>query len=237
MAAVNESELERVVQREQVELERRASRFRRGRPRMPLSGRTALVVDDGIATGSTARAACQVARAHGAARVVLGVPVAPLGWTIDVGEDADEFVCLETPRAFFAISQFYGDFTQTTDDEVISCLERSASAATSSTVSAAAVREAAVSRGNDRYDPMVEAEREEANGVELFEDASAGQVLLVAREEAQGVELFEDPDAVMPATALRQGAPGHESFGGDLAAFRPDEEEIRERESDEPRES
>jgi putative phosphoribosyl transferase len=85
-----------------------------------------VVVDDGIATGSTARAACQVARAQGAARVVLAVPVAPSGWRARMGDDADELVCVQTPRSFSAIGQFYADFAQATDDEVTECLERAA---------------------------------------------------------------------------------------------------------------
>ena len=83
-----------------------------------------MVVDDGIATGSTARAACQVARAHGAARVVLAVPVAPRGWEARIAGAADELVCVATPVDFFAIGQFYADFSQTTDEEVIACLEQ-----------------------------------------------------------------------------------------------------------------
>ncbi|HET7719353.1 MAG TPA: hypothetical protein VFK43_05245, partial [Acidimicrobiales bacterium] len=80
-------------------------------------------VDDGIATGSTARAACQVARAQGAAKVVLAVPVAPPGWTRRIGGAADECIALETPPGFAAIGQFYADFSQTSDDEVVACLE------------------------------------------------------------------------------------------------------------------
>jgi putative phosphoribosyl transferase len=91
---------------------------------LPLEGRTVVIVDDGVATGSTARAACLVARAHGAARVVVAVPVAPRGWTERLGGDADEAVCLETPEPFRAIGQFYADFSQTSDDEVVACLER-----------------------------------------------------------------------------------------------------------------
>ena len=79
IAGVSESEIADVERRERTELARRAERFRRGRPRIPLEGRTVVVVDDGIATGSTARAACQVARAEGADRVILAVPVAPPG--------------------------------------------------------------------------------------------------------------------------------------------------------------
>jgi len=123
---ISADELAAVEARERRELERRAFRYRRGRPRQPLGGCVAVVVDDGIATGSTARAACQVARAQGAARVVLAVPVAPPGWRARMGYDADEVVCVQTPRSFSAIGQFYADFAQTTDDEVTACLERAA---------------------------------------------------------------------------------------------------------------
>ncbi|MDA8074937.1 MAG: phosphoribosyltransferase family protein [Actinomycetota bacterium] len=123
-AGVTEAEVATVEARERTELERRARRFRDDHPAVPLLGRTAVVVDDGIATGSTARAACQVARAQGAAKVVLAVPVAPRGWESRIGSDADELISLSTPEPFFAIGQFYDDFSQTTDEEVIECLER-----------------------------------------------------------------------------------------------------------------
>ena len=124
LARVTDAELAEVERRERAELERRARRFRGDRPRVALTGKTALVVDDGIATGSTARAACQVARAEGASRVVLAVPVAPPGWTERLADAADELVCLETPEPFFAIGQWYADFSQTADEDVIGCLER-----------------------------------------------------------------------------------------------------------------
>ena len=92
---------------------------------MPLAGRTAIVVDDGIATGSTARAACQVARAHGAARVILAVPVAPRGTVAALAGVADQVVCLESPEPFFAIGQWYQDFAQTSDAEVVGLLRQS----------------------------------------------------------------------------------------------------------------
>ncbi len=126
VAGVSASQLDEVEARERAELERRVRRFRGDRPRVALKGRTVVVVDDGIATGSTARAACQVARAQGAARVVLAVPVAPRDWEVRFGADADEFVCLDTPEPFYAIGQFYDDFAQTSDEEVIACLERAA---------------------------------------------------------------------------------------------------------------
>ena len=125
-AGVSDNEVAAVQAREQGAVEARAARYRIGRPRQPLDGRVAVVVDDGIATGSTARAACQIARAHGAARVVLAVPVAPPGWQARIGADADELVCVDTPGGFFAIGQFYARFPPVSEEEVIACLEQAA---------------------------------------------------------------------------------------------------------------
>jgi pimeloyl-ACP methyl ester carboxylesterase len=126
MARVSQDELDAVEARERVELERRARRYRGEQQPIEIRGRTVVVVDDGVATGSTARAACRVARDRGAARVVLAVPVAPPDWTVRLGQEADELVCLSTPGDFFAIGQYYADFSQTTDEEVIDCLQRAA---------------------------------------------------------------------------------------------------------------
>jgi putative phosphoribosyl transferase len=123
---VTKAELASVQARERAEVARRARRYRGRRPRTVLDGRVAVIVDDGIATGSTARAACQVARALGAARVVLAVPVAPPGWQDRIGRDADEMISVATPAPFHGIGQFYADFSQTADDEVVACLERAA---------------------------------------------------------------------------------------------------------------
>jgi putative phosphoribosyl transferase len=87
-----------------------------------MEGRTALVVDDGIATGSTARAACQVVRAQGAARVVLAVPVCSPDTALVLRGEVDELVCVETPRWFFAVGQWYTDFRTTSDKEVTALL-------------------------------------------------------------------------------------------------------------------
>jgi putative phosphoribosyl transferase len=125
---VTEHEFIRVEERERIELERRGLRFRGDRPRAPLAGRTAIIVDDGIATGSTARAACQVARAQGAARVVLAVPVAPRAAIPGLSSVADQVVCLETPERFMAIGQWYSDFSQTSDEQVVDLLHRAAAA-------------------------------------------------------------------------------------------------------------
>jgi putative phosphoribosyl transferase len=123
---VTDDEIAAVEKRERAELERRARCFRGDRSRTPLTGRTAIIIDDGIATGSTARAACQVARAQGARRVVLAVPVAPPSACTTLAADADEVICLETPRHFLAIGEWYEDFSQTSDDEVVSLLRRTA---------------------------------------------------------------------------------------------------------------
>ncbi|WP_153816165.1 phosphoribosyltransferase family protein [Streptomyces sp. SUK 48] len=121
---VSDDELARVEERERRVLAERAARYRGECPAISLAGRTALVVDDGVATGSTARVACRVARARGAARVVLAVPVAPRDFTRRLGGDADDVVCLLTPWDFAAVGQFYDDFTQTEDAEVTACLRR-----------------------------------------------------------------------------------------------------------------
>lgn len=121
-AGVTDDALADVERRERAELQRRTQRFRGDRPRLSLIGRTAVVVDDGIATGSTALAACQIARAQGATRVVLAVPVAPFTWTRELHEAADELIALATPRLLRAIGEWYTDFSQSTDEDVVTCL-------------------------------------------------------------------------------------------------------------------
>ena len=122
---VSDRQFSEVEERERAELARRADRYRAAHPRVPLTGKTAIVVDDGIATGSTARAACQVARAHGAARVVLAVPVAPQASIDALAGVADQVVCAEVPEPFLAIGQWYQDFAQTRDEQVVGLLRRS----------------------------------------------------------------------------------------------------------------
>ncbi|MEI8406632.1 MULTISPECIES: phosphoribosyltransferase family protein [unclassified Kribbella] len=125
-ARVTSAELDAVERSERAELRRRVARFRAGRDRVPLAGRTVLIVDDGVATGSTARAACQVARAQGAARVVVAVPVGAADALAAVREDAEEVVCLETPAWFAAVGQWYRHFPQTSDQEVCDLLRLAA---------------------------------------------------------------------------------------------------------------
>lgn len=123
-AAVSADAVADVERRERAELKRRAQRFRADADRIPLAGRTAVIVDDGIATGSTTQAACEVARAQGARRIVLAVPVAPAECLPRLQRSVDELVCLSTPQPFFAIGEWYDDFSQTSDEEVIACLQR-----------------------------------------------------------------------------------------------------------------
>jgi putative phosphoribosyl transferase len=130
---VSEVELGAVERRERAELLRRTRAFRVRHDRAELAGRTAVVVDDGIATGSTALAACQVARALGAARVVLAAPVAPHGSGVRFADVVDEFVTVDQPRRFHAIGQFYEDFLPTEDSEVVELLGRASSASGSRT--------------------------------------------------------------------------------------------------------
>ncbi|MGA5040720.1 phosphoribosyltransferase family protein [Streptomyces capoamus] len=123
---VSDADLARVEEHELRVLRDRAARYRGAAPAVRVTGRTAVVVDDGVATGATARAACRIARARGAARVVLAVPVAPRDFARRLAGDADELVCLHSPRDFAAVGQFYADFTQVADAEVTDCLRRAA---------------------------------------------------------------------------------------------------------------
>lgn len=116
---VKKEDLAAVEQAEAAEPVSRARRFRDDRPRVPLDGRTVIVVDDGIAIGTTAAAACEAVRAQGAARVVLAVPVAPPDAAAWLRTKADEVVCLSTPHAFRAVGEWYQDFSQTPDEEVV----------------------------------------------------------------------------------------------------------------------
>jgi putative phosphoribosyl transferase len=121
-AGVGPDDLHRVEARERAELTRRAEAFRRGRSPVPVAGRTVIIVDDGIATGATARAACQVARALGASYAILAVPVAPPSSLVELGRIYDATCCLATPEPFYAVGVWYEEFEQTTDEEVVQLL-------------------------------------------------------------------------------------------------------------------
>lgn len=115
---VSEAELSAVEARERAELDRRVARYRGDRPMLPLVDRTVIIVDDGIATGGTMRAALAVARAHGAAHIVLAVPVASGDTLRELAPLADEVIALQTPDDMVAIGYWYRNFRQTSDAEV-----------------------------------------------------------------------------------------------------------------------
>lgn len=119
---VPEAYLDAEVAAQEREIARRLERYRAGRPGLDVSGRVAVVIDDGVATGGTAIAALRWAKAAGAARVVLAVPVAPFSTIERLRGEADEVVALETPEPFYAVGEWYRRFTQTTDDEVVNAL-------------------------------------------------------------------------------------------------------------------
>lgn len=118
--------LEREIATELEEIRRREVVYRGGRSPIPIRGRTVIVVDDGIATGGSMRAALRGVRRASPAKLVLAVPVAPEDTIARLAREVDEIVCLSTPPGFQAVGQFYRDFRQTSDQEVIDLLEAAA---------------------------------------------------------------------------------------------------------------
>jgi predicted phosphoribosyltransferase len=122
LAEIGEEEFKAVCDEELAEIERRRERYLGNRKRAEIADRTAIVVDDGIATGATMRAALKAARLRGPERLVLAAPVAPPRTIAELREEADEIVCLEEPDSFHAIGAHYLDFRQVTDEEVAKLL-------------------------------------------------------------------------------------------------------------------
>jgi predicted phosphoribosyltransferase len=123
---ISQAAIEAVAREELAELERREREYRRGRPLTDLRGRTAILVDDGLATGSTMRAAVQAVRVHEPARVIVAVPVGAPATCDEFQDITDETVCARTPEPFSAVGLWYRDFSQTSDDEVRALLEEHA---------------------------------------------------------------------------------------------------------------
>jgi len=139
--------IDAVLARETVELARRERAFRGGRPAIAATGRTVILVDDGLATGSTMRAAVTAVRELGAARVVVAVPVAPVSTCRELEPLVDRLVCIVRPSEFLSVGQWYEDFTQTSDEEVRHLLHDSERAA----AHASANRTARISRAARPY--------------------------------------------------------------------------------------
>lgn len=123
---VDEPARRRVAEKEQEELERREEAYRGEREELDLQGRTVIVVDDGLATGASMKAALEGIEASDPRKVIVAVPVGPPGTVEDLEALADEVICPETPRMFGGIGQFYRDFSQTMDEEVRELMERAA---------------------------------------------------------------------------------------------------------------
>jgi predicted phosphoribosyltransferase len=122
---IPQSLIDRVAQREQQELERREKAYRGDRPQPDVQGKTVILVDDGLATGSTMRAAIRALRQRGPAKIVVAVPAASPDTCAEFRGEVDEIVCALTPEPFYAVGLWYEDFSQTSDQEVSDLLERS----------------------------------------------------------------------------------------------------------------
>jgi len=124
-AALEDSSwLEEIVREQRAVIRERANLYRPHRHAMDLKGKTAILVDDGIATGATMKVAIQAARTAGATQVVVAIPVAAPSSVRELEGEADEVVCLDAPEDFYAVGQAYQSFDQVTDEEVISILDR-----------------------------------------------------------------------------------------------------------------
>ncbi len=115
---IDEDAIAAVTAREAAELDRREQAYRPGRPPVELAGKVVVVVDDGLATGATMRAAVAAARALSPDRLVVAVPVGSSQTCAELAAEADEVVCVHTPPSFSAVGQWYDDFSQTTDDDI-----------------------------------------------------------------------------------------------------------------------
>jgi putative phosphoribosyl transferase len=123
---LDQAEIEAITVREQVELERRERAYRGDSPALEMAGKTVILVDDGLATGASMRTAIRALEAHHPGWITMAVPTAPLSTCRDLEREVDEAVCLMTPEPFFGVGQWYVDFSQTSDDEVIALLRAAA---------------------------------------------------------------------------------------------------------------
>jgi putative phosphoribosyl transferase len=121
---ISPSTIERITAREQDEIERRERAYRDGRPALPITNRTVILVDDGLATGASMLAAARAVRAQKPKRIIVAVPVASRDACEEFRRHVDDVICAETPEPFYSVGSWYEDFSQTSDSEVRELLER-----------------------------------------------------------------------------------------------------------------
>ena len=126
LAGITDEYIQAEAKTELLEIERRRHIYLEGRPRVPIENRTLILVDDGIATGASIRAAIAALRRKNPKKLIVAVPVAPLDTVAKLGSSVDEVICLETPDPFYAIGMHYDDFHQVPDDEVIELMNEAA---------------------------------------------------------------------------------------------------------------
>jgi len=174
-AHVGDTELGDIIRRERLQVRQRTERFRLGHPRVPLAGRTVVVVDDGIATGSTVRAALRLVHRQHPARVVLATPVCAADTALRLRPKVDEMQCVELPEWLGAVGQFYRHFEQVSNDQVARLLQRS--------------RSRAPAPGPATEAPVDPPVRDAEVSVEATGEPALGGHLLVP-ERAQGLVVF-----------------------------------------------
>jgi len=216
-AQVSEADIRAVERRERAELERRIKRYRGDTPREPLAGRTAILVDDGIATGSTARAACQVARALGASRVVLAVPVAPPSARTTLADAIDELICLETPGRFLAIGEWYEDFSQTRDEEVVSLLRAARARHTEGSQEEQVTQDASAAGPGEADAAAVDDATPAESGAGEAEDGAAGEGTPAEGTPAEGTPAEGASAEGASAGSAPAGNAGESTAGGSAA--------------------
>ena len=124
MQRISQEYLDGETERQRLEIVRRLTAYRGGETIGPLAAKTVLLVDDGVATGATMKAAVATLKREGLAKLVVAVPVAPPSTAREIAPTVDEWVCLDTPARFAAVGQFFRDFTQVSDEEVVALLRR-----------------------------------------------------------------------------------------------------------------